>query len=160
MVPLQQLLRAHGIEACFPIPTLLHITKKDCLIVIGLEEGEHRYQDLDQIFCVCNPGDKGIDYHVRANQMKGVIRTLKRWQIIDDEEITDDEIELTAEKGYISCDGCQERQSFNAHNRFKQCKLCNENEKAQDFPHFKGFYCSKDCQNTHWGVHKQQFHRD
>jgi hypothetical protein len=159
MIPLKSLLTVHGLGAFFALPTIFCITNRTNKIVVALEEGECRFGDNDLIFCIFDldeihqPG-----YHVRANSMKGVIRTLVRWNVIGENEITDDEIDVTAELGHTHCACCGRRQTFMQSCRYKQCKICHDRDKREDFPGFNGFYCSKDCQKRNWATHKKQFH--
>lgn len=162
MIPLQKLLKAHGMQAFFPIPTLLHIINdQGQTIVVGLEDGERRFQDTEQIFCVFNADEMILEtpaYYVRVNQMRGIIRTLVRWEMMGEHIIDESEIECAEMEGHMQCDGCGRKQVCMTMERFKQCRLCHDKEKTQIFPEYRGFYCGKECQREHWRVHKHIFH--
>ena len=155
MLPLRDLLEECGLESRIVDKAKLYIKGNGKNVVVALEEGERRYGEMDQIFCICEL-DNSIDYHVRANQSSGVIRTLVRWGVLDEDEISDCKIEETTERGVVSCDNCGCPQRYSQ--RLKQCKLCHDNDKREDEPGFFGFYCCKKCQIAQWSVHKVMFH--
>ena len=163
MVPLHKLLEAHGVECAFLVfsgsPTMLRIRRKGYTIIVGLKEGELGFGELDLIFCVSlveSPGD-GLDYHVCANQLRGVIRTMWRWGVLGCDEIPEEDINAAMDDARIRCSACREPQPCLG-GRFKQCKLCNEEGKTQKFPLWTGFYCCSACQASDWDRHKRAHH--
>ena len=161
MMPLQNLLIKHGLDAFFHhnhAPTAIFILNKEGqTVIVGIEEGERRYHDIDLIFCIFNPVSQ-MQYHVKVNQMKGVLRTLVRWGMLGENQIDEDDIDAAVQEGYIHCSGCLSPQTFMATHRFKQCAICHAREKAERLPRFQGFYCSKECQQRHWKEHKMLLH--
>lgn len=156
ILPLQKLLRMYGLGAKIVNKTWFCIQKQELNVIVGLELGDRRFHDDDNIFVVCLI--RGIDYHVKANQLKGVIRTLVRWGLLGVDEIPEEMIEKTVEEGRIRCDSCEKPQLCIFSERFKQCKLCNTRERVEDEPGFNGFYCCKQCQVADWSKHRKLFH--
>ena len=157
ILPLQKLLRMYGLNAQIVNRTWFYIKKQELNVVVGLKMGDCRFQNDDDIFCICLL-ERNVDYHVNANQLKGVIRTLVRWGLLRMNEIPEEMIEQTVEEGFIRCDSCDRAQLCRFSHRFKQCKLCNDRERVEDEPGFNGFYCCKECQVANWSEHKRLFH--
>jgi len=151
MIPLCSLLNRHGIVAELKKTNVL-VEKDGRKVYVVLEKGETRYSETDLIFKVAC---EELNYLVEANQMRGVIRTLVRWGVLSQEDISEEEIEETSEQCRISCANCGMAQCMN---RFMQCKVCNERDKCSDFPCFRGFYCCKACQVEDWKRHKAEDH--
>jgi hypothetical protein len=166
MVPLHRLLDAHGFDCAFLVfsdsPTMLRISRNDQVMVVGLMDGDTSFKDTDLIFCVClvksvGKGVNGLDYIVRVNQLRGVIRTMWRWGVLGCDEIPEDNIDKAIEDARISCSACHGPQPCFGE-RFKQCKLCSETEKEQQIPDFRGYYCCSACQRSDWNQHKRAHH--
>ncbi len=155
MLPLRDLLEEYGLESRIVDKTKLYIKGNGKNVIVAHEEGERCYGEMDQIFCVCKL-DTLMGYHVRANQSSGVIRTLVRWGVLDEDEIPDDRIQETNDQGSICCENCSNPQMFCQ--RFKQCRLCHDMDRNEGEPGFNGFYCGKQCQIAHWSEHKRMFH--
>jgi hypothetical protein len=159
MVPLRNLLREYGYESSIVACAWLYIKRPGNAYgaVVALQEGELRFGDRDAIFRVCCL-DRSVKYHVNTNQIRGVLQTLVRWGLLGANEIPEETVKQTIEKGRIRCGHCGQAQISALNHRFKQCKLCKDTEKSEDAPAFNGFYCSKRCQVAHWQDHKKRFH--
>jgi hypothetical protein len=157
-VPLRDLLSEYGFVTGFPAPTCLILKRGDHEFGVVLkEEGVER---IDQVLTVCKINDESLDYHVVANQLSGVIRTLVRWGGLGAGEIPEHKIGEALTRANIQCDNCGRRQPcavLTPESKFKQCRLCKENTTVPDCA-VSGFYCSKECQRVHWAVHREQMH--
>ena len=169
MNPLGQLLCGHGVECSFMshegsvCATVLRVSRKGDMALVGVAAGERRFREPDQIFQVCPSsvdGCEDLDQHVSTNCLTGVLQTMLRWGMLREGEITARETRKTAEEGCIRCSGCDRRQPWSGkvEVRFKQCKLCHAFDKTQTVPNIAGMYCSVECQRDHWREHKKQCH--
>jgi hypothetical protein len=159
MVPLQKLLVAHGVDAVFAPngpPTCLLIARRDtgAKVIVGIPEGERRRLDTDPVFHMhrFDAAGKAIECG-DVNQWRGVYTVLMQWHILGPDDIPEDALKQLGREAGIRCACCHRLQPYKAP-RFKQCRCCRDAERPQRFPAFNGFYCSEDCQATHWPLHR------
>jgi hypothetical protein len=159
-IPLRDLLSEYGFVAGFRGPTLLHLKRGNQEFAVVIKEGVEKTDTMGMIFTVCKINDESINYHVVANQLSGVIRTMVRWGGLGADEIPEHMIDEALNRAHIQCDNCGQMQlcaGITPDYKFKQCQLCKENTTVPDCA-VSGFYCSKECQREHWPVHKGLMH--
>jgi len=153
IIPMTRLLSRYGFEITMT-ETLVSLKKSGLEFYVFVREGEQRYSRNDMIFLICDKRES--QYHVAANQMSGILRTLVRWGALAQDEIPPHEIEETLDAARIQCAGCGDTEPMNQ--RFMQCKVCHERDRMHTLPEFKGFYCCVECQRRDWTRHKAEDH--